>query len=137
MDAKLPKYFWRKKKHSATHQRSSRRRDGPCCSYIKFSHRRRFLTLQEATLGAQQGQTEGIWSLMYLNAQNLLFKRSTPVFSDQVSAVAQQVFLGGPAEFQGPEVIQAHLRRTGLPRVSSEQVMHLESSRTNRFNVQS
>lgn len=41
--------------------------------------------------------------------------------------MAEQVFLGGPTQFEGPKVIQAHLRRTRLPGVSPKQVMHLQT----------
>lgn len=51
----------------------------------------------------------------------------TPIFPDEVSAVAEQVLLGGPTQFEGPEVVQAHLGRTGLPGVPTKQVMHLET----------
>ena len=40
--------------------------------------------------------------------------------------MAQQIFLGGPTQFEGPEVVQTHLGRTRLPGVSTEQVVHLD-----------
>lgn len=50
-----------------------------------------------------------------------------PVFPDEVSAVAEQVLLGGPTQFEGPEVVQPHFGRTRLSGVSTKQVMHLKT----------
>lgn len=51
----------------------------------------------------------------------------TPILPDEVSAVAEQVLLGGPTQFEGPEIVKAHLWRAGLPGVSTKQVMNLET----------
>lgn len=53
--------------------------------------------------------------------------RAPPVLPDEVSAVAEQVLLGGPAQFEGPEVVQAHLGRARLARIAAKQVMNLKS----------
>lgn len=50
-----------------------------------------------------------------------------PVLPDEISAVAQQVLLGGPTEFQGPEVVQTHFGRARLAWIAAEQVMHLKT----------
>lgn len=62
-----------------------------------------------------------------IDADNSTSLPHTPIFPDEVSAVAEQVLLGGPTQFEGPEVVQAHLGRTGLPGVPTKQVMHLET----------
>lgn len=49
-----------------------------------------------------------------------------PVLPDEVSAVAEQVLLGGPTQFEGPEVVQAHLGRARLARIAAKQVMNLK-----------
>lgn len=53
--------------------------------------------------------------------------RAPPVLPDEVSAVAEQVLLGGPAQFEGPEVVQAHLGRARLAGIAAKQVMNLKS----------
>lgn len=49
-----------------------------------------------------------------------------PVLPNEVSAVAEQVLLGGSTQSQRPEVIQAHLGRAGFPRIATKQIMDLK-----------
>lgn len=49
-----------------------------------------------------------------------------PVLPDEVSAVTQQILLGGATQFQGPEIIQSHLGRARLARVPPKKVVYLQ-----------
>lgn len=66
-------------------------------------------------------EVEMLWSWLEVGA------RAPPVLPDEVSAVAEQVLLGGPAQFEGPEVVQAHLGRARLAGIAAKQVMNLKS----------
>lgn len=55
---------------------------------------------------------------------------ASPVLPDEVSAVAEQVLLGGPTQFEGPEVVEAHLGRARLAGIPTKQVMNLEVQQT-------
>lgn len=50
----------------------------------------------------------------------------SPVLPDEVSAVAEQVLLGGPTQFEGPEVVETHLGRAGLAGITTKQVVNLQ-----------
>lgn len=49
-----------------------------------------------------------------------------PVLPDEVSAVAEQVLLGGPTQFEGPEVVQTHLGGARLAGIPTKQVVNLK-----------